>query len=281
MITELELQNFIELYTTQHMSRAAVRLRVTQPTLSQSLAKLEAKLKTKLFIRTKSGLLPTEEGQILYRSTKRLLEDWQTLNNDILKHKDEVQGRFRCGAHPAVAGYAFPPFLKGVEQHAPKLEFELVHNSSAKITEKLIAYEVDFAFVINPYHHPDLILYKICNDQFTFWKKKGLKNPPQRLFYNVNINQTELIMKKMKGKFDGWAQVNSASLEVIRAITIEGLGVGALPERIARAGGADDLEVYNSSFPAIEDKMYLAYRREILATRAGAKVIELAKKISF
>ena len=67
LATATEIEYFVEVYQTRHVSKAAIRLGVSQPTLTLSLQKLEEKLGTKLFHRTKQGVVPTEQGALFYR----------------------------------------------------------------------------------------------------------------------------------------------------------------------------------------------------------------------
>src|SRR4051812_45090090 len=74
--TSTEIEYFIESFQTRHISKAAIRLGVSQPTLTQSLQKLEQKLNAKLFFRTKQGVVPTELGTQFYAKANALRDCW-------------------------------------------------------------------------------------------------------------------------------------------------------------------------------------------------------------
>ncbi len=274
--TPTEIEYFIEVYNTKHISNASIRLGITQPTLTQSLKRLEEKLTTDLFIRTKQGVLPTAAGKIFYLRAVALQENWESVQNDILKVKNEITGKFKFGCHTAVGSYAIPPLLQKLNEYAPHIELSLIHDFSRKITERLIAYEIDIAYVINPIRHPDLILIKLGDDKVTFWKKRGI-HPPKRLLADQGMLQAESLLSKSKSKiFKDWTILQSASLELIRTLTLNGQGVGILPTRIAKAGGAD-LVVFGEGLPVFHDELYLAYRKELLMSQAGKELVRLAK----
>lgn len=273
--TPTEIEYFLEVYNTKHISNAAIRLAITQPTLTQSLKKLEEKLGVDLFIRTKQGVLPTEAGRIFYSKATSLQETWEAICNDVHKTKNEISGKFKVGCHTAVGSYALPPFLDALNREAPSLEINLVHDFSRKITERLIAYEIDMAYVINPVRHPDLVLVKLGDDKITFWKKKGLIQPPKRLLVDHGIPQIEILLGKAKSKFKDWSMLQSSSFELIKTLTMAGHGVGLLPARIATSNS--NLVSYGEGLPIYHDEIYLAYRKEILSSRAGKELIRLAK----
>lgn len=276
LATSTEIEYFIEVYQTQHISKAAIRLGVTQPTLTLSLQKLEEKLKTKLFHRTKQGVIPTEQGKLFYRKSHTLIECWTEVYRGIHRSTSEIIGRFKVGCHPSVGAYTLPRLLNNLDQHAPGIDVELVHDFSRRITEGIISYEIDIGFVVNPTRHLDLVLKKLGEDRVLFWKKRGEGDLPQRILADVNLIQMQEILGKTHSKeFKGWSLVSTPSLELIRTLTLSGQGIGILPERVAKADGAD-LVPYDPQLPHYEDKIFLAYRKDVLSSKAGRELIRLA-----
>jgi DNA-binding transcriptional LysR family regulator len=275
--TPTEIEHFLEIFRTKHISNAAVRLGITQPTLTQSLQKIESKLNVSLFIRTKQGVLATEAGRAFYTRALALQENWEGLQTEVHKLKNEISGKYKLGCHPAVGGYTLPPLLRSLNTEAPGIELAVTHDSSRMITERLISYEIDLAYVINPSRHRDLILVKLGEDQVTFWKKKGLSKPPERIFADQSLTQTESLLSKVHKKhFRNWQVLQSSSLELIRTLTLEGQGIGILPARTATSD-SKDLVPYDETLPIFHDEIYLAYRKEILSHRSGKELIRLAK----
>jgi DNA-binding transcriptional LysR family regulator len=276
LATSTEIEYFIEVYQTRHISKAAIRLGVTQPTLTLSLQKLEEKLGTQLFHRTKQGVVPTEQGALFYRKSHTLLDYWGEVHKGIQKTTTEIFGRFKVGCHQSVGAYTLPRFLDHLHKHAPGIEIELVHDFSRKITEGVVSYNIDMGFVVNPTRHPDLVLKKLGEDRVLFWKKRGASQLPKRILADVNLLQMQDILGKTHSKeFKGWSLVSTPSLELIRTLTLNGQGIGILPERVAKADGAD-LVPYDASLPTYEDKIFLAYRKDVLSSKAGREMIRLA-----
>ena len=122
-----EIEYFIEVYQSRHISKAAIRLGVTQPTLTLSLQRLEQKLGVKLFHRTKQGVVPTEQGTLFYTKAHGLVDSWVELHHDLTQSVDSLQGRFRVGCHPSVGAYTLPLLLDNLEKHAPGIDIELIH----------------------------------------------------------------------------------------------------------------------------------------------------------
>jgi DNA-binding transcriptional LysR family regulator len=274
--TPTEIANFIETYQVKHVSRSAIRLGITQPTLTQSLHKLEEKLGTPLFFRTKQGLIPTEEGNLFYVRARKLLDTWRDVGEKISNSRTSVEGKFRVGCHQSVGTFTLPKLFDNLNRQAPGIDIELYHDFSRKITEQIIAYQIDLGFVVNPIKHPDLVLKKIGEDRVEFWKKRDLNDVPKRIFADTRLKQIEsLLGKTFHREFKNWALVQTSSLEVVREMTVTGQGVGILPGRVASLA-CDSLVTYLKSLPAFHDEIYLAYRKEVLSSQAGRELVRLA-----
>lgn len=274
--TPTEIQYFLELFQTQHVSKSALRLGITQPTLTQSLQKLEEKLGTKLFIRTKRGIVPTASARIFYSRAKVLHESWTALQEDLREANSEIAGSFVVGCHQSVGAYIGPRLLKNLEREAEKITIQFVHDFSRKITEKVVSFEVDIGYVVNPQKHPDLVFKKIGDDRVTFWKKRGAIDLPKKIFADMKRVQVEELLGKTSRKhFHDWKIVDSTSLELVRTLTSQGLGIGILPERVAHAEN-NELEVLDKNLPSRPDQIFVTYRKEVLASKAGKEFLRLA-----
>ncbi len=274
--TATEIEYFVEVYQTRHVSRAAIRLGVTQPTLTLSLQKLEEKLGVKLFHRTKQGVVPTDPGTLFYRKANALMDCWHSIHQGLENSTLEIQGRFKVGCHQSVGAYSLPSFLERLRQQAPFIEIELTHDFSRKITEGVVSFQIDIGFVVNPVRHPDLVLKKIGEDRVMFWKKAGMKTVPKIILADSTLAQIQEILGKTHSKnFKEWRLLNSPSLELIRTLTLSGQGIGLLPERVAKADGAD-LVPYDQSLPVFEDKIFVCYRKDVLSSKAGRELIRIA-----
>ncbi len=274
--TSTEIENFVEVFRTRHISRAAIRLGVTQPTLTQSLQKLEEKAGHRLFHRGRQGVVPTDEGHLFYVRALKLIDAWREVGGEIEASRHELRGKFRLGCHASVAAYALPGLFARISQHAPGIELELVHDFSRKITEQVVAYELELGFVVNPFRHPDLVLKKVGEDRVEFWRRKGAGAVPSRLFADPNLKQVQTLLEKtQRTEFKGWSVVPTASLEVARELAAQGQGVAVLPARVARLA-AEKLVSYQRGLPTFHDEIYLAYRKEALSSAAGRELARLA-----
>lgn len=75
------LKYFYEVVTVGNITKASEKMLVSQPAITKAIKELEEELNTKLLERNKKGVIPTEEGQILYEHTKNMFNDLNTTLN--------------------------------------------------------------------------------------------------------------------------------------------------------------------------------------------------------
>lgn len=72
---------FIQVFKDKNISKAAQHLYITQQGLSMAIVRMEKELNHKLFVRTPSGLVPTECGCFLFEKAKRIIEEYEDCQN--------------------------------------------------------------------------------------------------------------------------------------------------------------------------------------------------------
>ena len=268
-----DLRCFREIALTLNISRAAEKLGMGQPGLSLSLKRLETNLGTTLFLRRQRGLSLTSAGQRLLSRCNKLEEDWQLLVSDTKNADSEISGVFRLGCHTAVALYALTPFLKQTMSVYPDVEFKLSHGPSSTMSEEVISGDLDFAFVINPVRHPDLIIKKIAMDEVCLWAVEG--HAKNTVIFNPNFKQAEFILKKESGRFDRF--LHSPSLEVIASLAEAGVGAAILPTRISQKLAPSTRRISNSI--GFKDEVTFIYRHDLQKNAATAAITDCLRNL--
>ncbi|RAD05668.1 LysR family transcriptional regulator, partial [Burkholderia multivorans] len=92
-----QLQYFATVAEERHFGRAAERLNLAQPYLSQQIRKLERQLDTSLLNRTTRSVSLTEAGKHLLDEARRVLADLEALGTEVRLIGDGLQGPLRLG----------------------------------------------------------------------------------------------------------------------------------------------------------------------------------------
>ena len=261
-----DLSYFFEAASTLNFSRAAERLGISQPSLSLSIQRIEAILGEPIFLRSKRGVTLTQAGRQLFGHTRTLMQAWSEVRTKATASVGEIGGRYVIGCHPSVAIFSLPGFLADAMAKHPKLELQLVHDLSRKITEGVISASLDMGIVVNPVRHPDLLLQKIAEDNVAFWQPatssrvSAIKNSDV-LIYNPEMMQSQTLIKKLfKSGVHIARTIETSNLEVIAELTASHCGIGILPTRVALKASKKLMRVVKT--PVFQDEIYIAMRSE-------------------
>jgi LysR family transcriptional regulator, cell division regulator len=273
-----DLFYFLELTKTLNVSRAAERLAITQPTLTQSLKRLEQQLDTQLFIRSKTGLTLTRAGEKLVPRVQALMNDWEALKAELSDEEKDLKGHFRMGCHAAVASYTLGSIYQHFSKHSPMIELSHRFDLSRNITELIVTYQLDFGLVINPYPHPDLVIKKILTDEVLIWESKNRKT--DLLFADISLTQTQTLLKKLKSKGFHFSKVVPISdLFVIESLIAHGEGYGILPARVISPNQKKSFVSVNSDVYKFEDELALVYRKEMMRSHTAQYILKEIPKL--
>ncbi|MCF2708697.1 hydrogen peroxide-inducible genes activator [Bacteroides pyogenes] len=146
-MTIQQLEYILAVDRFRHFARAAEHCRVTQPTLSAMIQKLEEELGVKLFDRTVQPVCPTAVGEKVIRQARVVLSQAAQVKEIISEEKQTVSGTFRLGVLPTIAPYLLPRFFPQLIEKYPELDIRVTEMKTHDILQALHAGELDAAIV--------------------------------------------------------------------------------------------------------------------------------------
>lgn len=275
-----DLGYFVEIASTLNVSRAAERLGISQPSLSLAMQRLELEVGTPLLIRSKRGVTLTKAGQQLLAHTRHLQETWENIKTQTLASAQDIQGSYSIGCHASVGLNSLSSILPALMMEHPKLDLRLKHDLSRKVAEDIISLKTDIGIVVNPVHHPDLVIHPLCKDEVTLWTAAGKQKPLQDiaggsavLVCDPDLLQSQSLFKQLRKKSMVFARtIPSGNLEVIADLVANGCGIGILPAQVAMRARKKLVRIQNA--PIFYDDHCLIYRVE----NKGVKSIQVLVK---
>ena len=105
-----QLEYIIAIAELGQISLAAVKLNVSQPSLSAQLAEVEADSGVSLFHRSRSGVRITRVGEEILRRASQILHDIHDLRA-VVQGGGLFQGQLRLGVLPSIAPYLWPSVI--------------------------------------------------------------------------------------------------------------------------------------------------------------------------
>ncbi len=137
-------------------SRAAAKVRVAQPSLSQQIRKLEAEVGQPLFDRLPRSVVLTEAGRCLIDYARQILASIGDARRCVDEFKNEVAGRLAVGAIPTIAPYVLPELVGKFQKHYPEVTLEIVEDVTDGIARRVEAGELDVALASTCQQAPTL-----------------------------------------------------------------------------------------------------------------------------
>lgn len=145
-----QLRYFVAVAEEMHFGRAAIRLHMTQPPLSQTILALEAMLGTPLFSRTKRSVALTPAGIALLPEAHRILQQAEALPDLARRAASGESGRLSL-AFVSTADYSvLPPFLREFREHYPQVQIDLREATTDLQLEDLAQGRIDVGLLIPP-----------------------------------------------------------------------------------------------------------------------------------
>jgi len=144
------LRAFVAVAEKQHFGSAATTLGVSQSTLSQALAALEAGVGSRLVERSTRRVRVTTEGMQLLPFAQAVVEAMEAFTAAAAGAADPLQGSVRLGLIPTVAPYVLPAVLAGLARHLPALTLRVIEDQTERLLAALRDGALDAALIALP-----------------------------------------------------------------------------------------------------------------------------------
>lgn len=148
--TLAQLRTFVTVAEQKHFVSAANKLGISQPSLSQALAALEAGLGIQLIERSTRRVIVTPTGEELLPYAKATLEAADAFVAQSRGALGVLSGPLNIGVIPTIAPYILPTLLKLLEDEYPDLEPRIVENQTEELLQRLRDGQIDVAVLATP-----------------------------------------------------------------------------------------------------------------------------------
>jgi DNA-binding transcriptional LysR family regulator len=167
-LTGADLANlalFVDTVEAGSLSAAARKARISQPSASAALRRLERRLGLDLLVRTPRGSVPTPEGARLAAAAGRVLTELAAFADEARALQAARGRQIRVAASYTLAEYVLPPLIARYRARRPDVVVSLAVANSAGVIERLAARTADLGFVEDPDPHPGLSSGLVATDE--------------------------------------------------------------------------------------------------------------------
>lgn len=277
-----------------NITKAAQELMISQPAISKSIKTLEEQLGGQLFVRTKRGVILTEEGREFYKYIKQAME---YINNAENKFTDLINletGCIRIGISSTLTKQFLLPYLEEFHKLYPKIDIQIVTNVSSELFPKLKNGLIDLVILnLNGKKYDDdleIIKCKRVNDCFVVGKNfshlldreislKELNNYP--LILQAKGANTRTFLDDFASKFRVILKPNIelTSYSLIVEFAKIGLGIGYVTkEYITKELENNELMILNLKEKIPSKDIGIALSKKNLPNFSSKKLVEIITK---
>ena len=164
-----ELRYLVAIMQWGSVSAAAKQLYAAQPNISKALKNLEEEYKIRIFERSSTGMIPTEQGRRFIEQAERVLEDVDLLSQSVEEEQARCAELRVMLPHATYASYAAVDYLEQAA-HLEKMHIHIREGGSMEALD----------FVLRRGYHLALLRYAMEDDEHYshYCARRGLKMKP-------------------------------------------------------------------------------------------------------
>lgn len=293
-----QLQYALQIAAERNFSRAAEKLHIAQPSLSQQLSKLEKEIGVLLFQRNTSSVELTHAGEAFMEKAQKIIDEVELLRQEMSDISQLRGGKVVVGSMPITGSHLLPYVLPTFKLTFPNIEINLLEDSSMNL-EKLTALgKTDLSLLSLPLVEPSLA-YEIIGEELIdlavptnhpLALRATANNMPVPVQLEELKEEPFIVLKKGQGfrkmtmelcqqaGFEPRVVFESSNMETIQSLVAAGMGVTLVPRYIARAPRSEFVPIYLPlADPVPYRTLVVAYRKGRYLSKAAEAFIETFK----
>ncbi|MFD2672971.1 LysR family transcriptional regulator [Marinicrinis sediminis] len=282
-----QLRYVIQIATDKNFSRAAEKLHIAQPSLSQQLSKLEKELGVLLFKRSTNAVELTHAGEVFVEKAQKMLDLSDQLRKEMEDMSQMKRGKLVIGSLPITGSHILPLVLPAFKQKYPDIEVVLLEETSANLEQLASQGKTDLTLLTLPIQEPSLASEPLIEEEI--WLALPASHPLLDAYEQTktpvsfaSLRQEPFIALK---KGQGFRQITldlcaeygfvpdivfeSSNIETVQSLVAAGMGIAFVPEMIARTRRSHLVPHYVPIEKRPSRTVVVAYRKGRYISRAA------------
>jgi len=237
---------FKSVVDTGSVTQAAKQMNRVQSNVTTRIRNLEERLGVQLFLRHGNRLKLSAEGEVLRGYAERILRLSSEAESAMLLRAP--QGTLRLGTLESTAAARLPPVLSQFHELYPDVSIELVTGSTSRLLDMVQRYEVDAAFISEPFHAPELAVQEAFDEELVIIAARSatdVLDPKQlsrctAIAFSVGCSYRRILEEWFVSTGVAPHRIlEMASYHAIVACVAAGTGIGIMPRSILKAVHAE------------------------------------------
>ena len=284
-----QLKTFLEVWHQKSFSRAARKLRITQPAVSAQILSLEREVGERLFDRKGGKITFTAAGRVFEPFAEHALDCQRHLILMISEQRRSPRGEISISAQESTSLYVLPDVFAEFKRHYPKVALKIARAERSRIIEALLGREVDFGvvslpvtdkrFLVETIHVDDLVLATPKGHPLCSTPNAGPKDIAKYSFLLPKQGRQRDLLLNLFRMHDVYpkAVMEVESSELMKRFIRAGLGIGFLPSiNIEAEVKAGAIAVAKIEELRMSRDLGLVYLKEKTLTHAARAFLQIA-----
>ena len=289
-MTITQLNYVLALEKLKNFTKAAKACKISQPSLSTQIQKLEEELGVEIFDRTKKPIKSTEIGKILINQFKVIIDESSNVSELIIKSKEKINKNIKFGISYTLEATLLPLFYESLISKFNNSNIKLTINSKDKLLKKLNNNEIDFIITTTPRLKKELKVIPFYYEPLMIVIPKKLQNFDLKIIEPNKINTNEILVPKKNNdlkksiiklfntkKFN--TKIKTDNLETLLNLSLNGAGMSVIPYLFFE-GLRDEKKslVFNFSNPLPSREISIVFKKNSLKEDSILNIFQLIKK---
>lgn len=271
-----QLRYFSKVVESGSFSRAANRLHVAQPALSQHVRRMEEELGVTLLFRGAQGVRTTEAGDRLLEHAKRILAEFDEIADSVRGEANVLRGDVRFGLPGTVSELLAAPLIEAARARYPEVRIRVVEAMSGYILDWLKRGDVDLAMIYSTSDPKGLAVHHGLSEEICLFANPSFDGQASFAGERVPLAEAARLPLVVPGPGHGLREliedavqsiqvpiqpaIEIDSYSQIKKLVVRGLGYGVLPlMAVNKEAEAGIFRIWRFERPALTRKVYLAY----------------------
>ena len=283
-----QLEYFIVLCEEMQFTKAADRLLIAQPTLSQQIKVLEQELGTPLFHRIGKKISLTEAGQILLPQARTMFQTLHSTKIQLQQLESLEKGTLRIGALPGELTNIVSDIALQFMHNYPHIQ--VLITSGEDMYELIRSNAIDFGFTFtlhNDHYEPQFEEIPLYTEQFCYVERKqtnktrtsvklqDISNEPLVLFPNAHLCRRILNKAAKVEQVSITPKFETSSIDAIFQFVAQGLGGTIVAKTLFDLHATDALQAHTILHPLLARETLLIAQKERQQTPAYQAFMDL------
>ncbi len=262
-----EIEYIITIAAEGSITKAAQKLFIAQPSLSQAVQKIEQLMGVKLFARVKSKIVLTYEGERFVEAGMKATKIFRDLENEINDIACHNRGRIILGMPFLLGSFIFPSLGAAYHNRFPYVDLQLVEGTSSELETMIINGLVDLAIIPLPIKDPSIAYHTVFTSRMVLQvpcshrlNQYAYQKPGERFKYiDIRLADGEPFLLGCQGQrirrvnelifqkahITPKVAFTSKSSQTLQRIAATGMGLTVVPEHyLSQFGSIDCVNYY-------------------------------------